>query len=156
MNEPNQSGQQTADPKMVDAYERFVMAGQKVMYSPQTRKFFLDGLKGRDIVSSIVHEVAGIVKLLDDKAKGKMPKRVFLPAAITLMFDAFKFVEEAGKHKFNNEDIAKGVQMMAQLLVLEYSQMKKQQPPQDPLPPQQGGQPPQPAPQQQPMGLMGA
>ena len=76
--------------------EKIVMAGQRVMYDPTTRDYFINGLKKQgNPVDVIAEEIVGLMKMLDDKAKGAIPKGIIIPAAIALMIEAAHFASEA-------------------------------------------------------------
>lgn len=84
-----------------------ILAGQKAMYDKKSRKFFLNGLrKEGNPVDIMAAEIAGLMKLLDDKSKGRIPKQVIVPAAIALLYDAVKFASEAGIFTMNKQMLA--------------------------------------------------
>lgn len=149
------------NPQLKDAYQRVVMAGMKALYSPQTRKTLMEGLSRKgDPAIIVAQEVAGLVKMLDGKANMKIPKEVIIPAAVTLMLDLFKFMEEAGKLKPDEEMVKRGMAVLTEILFREYQQMEsmmqqgQQQPQQPAMQPPQQPMPQQPM--QRPAGLMGA
>lgn len=166
---PDEEGKPSIDDKTKDAYQRVVMAGLKALYSPQTRQVLMKGLaREGDIAEVVAGEVAGLVKSLDQKSGMKIPKQIIIPAAVALMLDVFKFIEDSGKAKVTEDVVSRGMKLLSQLLIAEYKAMglqgaqTGQQPPaQSPM---QGGQmqqmqPPQsapPQPQAQQPAMMGA
>ena len=132
------------NPKSQDAMQRDVIAGMKVMYGEQTRQHFIDGLRSApDIGTGAAQEVAGILKLLDDKAQYQIPKDVIIPAAMALLMDLFRLLHDAGI-EFSEDDVKTASAKVVELLMSEYQLMQQiaddhgaqQQPP---------GQPPAPA-----------
>lgn len=127
------------DPKMKEAYDKVVIAGLKALYSPQTRKVLLQGLAGEAPPWQIAAtEIAGLLKMLDEKSGGKMPKQVMGPAGITLMLDLLKFMDESGKAEVAEEDVTQGMKALQEILVGEYNSANNSPAPQ--------GAPAQPAP----------
>lgn len=113
------------DPKLKDAYQRVVVAGMKVLYSPQTRQMLITGLRGDGpVAEKVASQIAGVMKTLDMQAGMKIPKQILAPAAITLMMDLFKLLD-AAKIKYAPEDVSTASGLLVKLLVQEYTLMQQ-------------------------------
>lgn len=80
------------------ALKNAVTAGNKVMYSDQSRHLMMDQMKQNngDIPTNIGEGVAKLISLLFADSKGKLPLRVLIPAGIILVCQAIEFVNDAG------------------------------------------------------------
>lgn len=87
--------------------QKTVMAGQAIMYNEKTRDYFIDGLKGEGAPEDILAaQVIGLMKLLDDKAKGKIPRQIIAPVAISLLVEAAHFAVQAGFFSITRQQLA--------------------------------------------------
>lgn len=106
-----------------------VIDGMKAMYGPKTRKMFLDAVTAsEDIPTNLAREIAGIIRLLDEKAKGKLPKTLFVPVAAALIADALDFLERSGQIEESDDMVQPALAAFIQAIVPEY-QGAAQQPP---------------------------
>lgn len=116
------------DPKVVDSYNRVVIAGMKTLWSPKTRQELIQGLSGDEpLPKEVALEVAGLVKILDAHSGMKIPKQVVIPAAVTLMIDLFKGLGEMGI-KYSPEDVSASARMVKEQLSKEYQVLQQQRP----------------------------
>ena len=84
-------------PEMMEAFERVVLAGKKIMYSPQMEDTINQELAGEGpIEKKLAEAVAGLITILDRQAKPRIPVQLIIPAAIELVHDAADFVKSAG------------------------------------------------------------
>ena len=137
------------------ATKRVVLAGMKLMYDEKTFPTFKAGMMKRmPMPEKLATEAAGLVKTLNDKANGSIPRQVLIPAASMLMLEIAKFMKDAKIAKPTPEEIkaayAKLVPLMAKAFPNTKSRMQpqatqapskempQQQPPQQPGAPQQG------------------
>lgn len=143
-----------------EALRRVVMAGMKLMYDPKIFPTFKEGFKDDKPIGFILSaQAAGLIKILDDKAQGKIPRSVLIPAGIMLLLEMASFMVEAGIAKPTKEDIQKAIQAFIALILKTYGVLDagKQQPgPQEGTPPPQQPAAGQPVPQQPPMAPQGA
>lgn len=100
------------------ATRRVVLAGMKLMYDVKTFPTFKQGMmKKMPMPDKLATEAAGLVKMLQDKANGSIPRQVLIPAASMLMLEIAKFMEDVGLAKPTPEEIkqayAKLVPLMA-------------------------------------------
>lgn len=104
------------------AVHKIVAAGLQVLYSPQTRKMLAAGLAKQGASWQIAAtEVAGVLKLLDGKSNGTMPKDAMAQAGKILLLDYLKFMQEVGKTKVSSEEVKKAVGALRSILLKEYA-----------------------------------
>lgn len=146
--------------KHADMYKALVIDGMRAMYGEKTRAAFLKSIEqSGDKAKGVAGEVAGIIRLLDEKAGMKLPKQVLIPVGVALIVDALDFLERSGKIEGAAEMAQPAVSAFIAIMAAEYKALDAKRGAQQPPggPPQAQPQPPQPAPQQQqPMGLIGA
>jgi hypothetical protein len=145
---------QPIDPKLADAYKRVTLAGIKLMYDPKMAKYFDQGLKsGGNPVDILATNVAGILRIIDDRTGMNVPKQVLIPAGVAIMQELVNFVKEAGLFEVNEQVAQEALQKMVALLAQEYkvfdekvaqgkgrqqqAQLQQPQQPQQPQPQQQ-------------------
>lgn len=149
---PPGAGEPPADPQMAKDFNKVVQAGLKIMYAPETRKMLADGLTQQGSVADIMsQEIAGLMKIMDDKSGGKIPRGVVIPAAVALMQDLGDFIKEAGIAEPTDEDMKEALQKVVVLLVGAFHG-DSETPGQDP---EEGEQAEGEAPPQQAAGLVG-
>lgn len=100
------------------ATKRVVLAGMKLMYDEKTFDTFKAGMmKQAPMPDKLATEAAGLIKMLQDKANGSIPRQVLIPAASMLMLEIAKFMKDAKIAAPTPEDIkaayAKLVPLMA-------------------------------------------
>ena len=119
--------QQQIDPGTAQAYQKVVMAGLKALYSPKIMDLVKQGLAAKaPLAQKAATQIAGLLKLLDDKAGMKIPKQVLVPAGVALLVDLYKFLLEAGQITEKDIDIDKASAVLVQLLVQEYHLLDQQ------------------------------
>lgn len=107
----------TMNPNDQLAIRKVVMAGMKVMYDPKTFPEFKQGmLKQMPMPQKLATEAAGLMKLLQDKAQGAIPRQILLPAASMLLLEIAKFMSDAGFGKPTPQDIKAAGQVLLQLM----------------------------------------
>lgn len=100
------------------AFERIVAAGEKVMYSPQTRQMLDNQLSQQGDPAEIAGEgVAKLFGLLFKESKGTMPMEAGIPAAQVLLCEGLDFLEKAGRIQVTNEVIGHATQAMVAYLL---------------------------------------
>jgi len=153
--------QQPSGPvNLQQALVKIVIAGKKVMYSPQMHPMLLQGLRsGAAPADILATQIAGLLKLLDDKSGMNIPKQIMFPAGVLLIADLADFCKKTKLLTIGKDDIKIAIQKMFVILVKEYHlydkrvaaahafQAQNQQPPgqapQQPVQPtQQAAQPP--------------
>jgi hypothetical protein len=113
-----QAVQQQVPPDQMSAFERIVVAGEKIMYSPQTRHMLQSQLGKNGDPTEIAGEgVAKLMGIMLQKSKGTMPMKAAIPAAQVLLCEGLDFMEQAGLVQVSDEVIAQATKaMMAYLL----------------------------------------
>lgn len=144
--------------KDLEAFEKVVLAGMKVMFDKKTFGMFMNGLMKENVPlpKRLAMETAGLMKMLMDKSKGTIPVQIIAPAGAMLLMEMGKFMAEAGVGKPTGKDIKIATVMLMKILESMYAKPQGQakRPPQATRPPQ--AMPPQPAQQQPATGLIGA
>lgn len=129
--------------------ERVVMAGMKLMYSKETRQFLINGLnQDTPVDDRLATEAAGIIKMLDEKSNGTMPREVIIPAAVALMMEMVRFMIEGGIATPTGAEIKSAMQKLTMIILDQYGILAKMQggqeqpQQQEQMPPQQEQAPP--------------
>jgi len=135
------------NPKQMEAAQKIVMAGMKILYAPQTRQLLnkaIENMTSQDPQRLAVN-VVGIIKMIYDKSGGKMPPGAIPMATVLLMYELATFASEATGEKIPAEVIQKAVPIAMELLKktfakqIESAKQGGQQPaPAAPPPPQAG------------------
>jgi len=147
--------------------ERVVMAGMKMMYDKSTRSFFINGMKRESpMADKLSTEAAGLIKMLDEKSHGAIPKSVVVPAAVALMMEMVRFMLESGIAKPTGAEIKEAMQKLVLIILSQYGVLQEIQEKRNPskgpataapgTPPPQEAAPPAPPSRPQPPGLISA
>lgn len=103
-------------PNLRDAFERVVLAGMKVMYSPETEEMVAQTLEGPgEMWKKIGEGVAGLMMILDKQSGKGIPQDIMIPAAIELVNEAGSHLSAIGQ-KVTPEDIKTATQYVVVLL----------------------------------------
>lgn len=145
----------TIDPKLKESIAKVIGASMKLLYSPESAQFLESGLAGdAPVAEKLAGEVAGVLRIVDDRAKMAVPKQAMVPAAMFLIQDLADFAQSAMGIEVSEEDIVAAMKLCVEKLVAEYKSLEQQKAAQ----PAQQASPQQPAPQPvqapQPQGLM--
>ena len=141
-------------PKPLDqqALQRFVMAGQQLMYNEKTRGYFIADLKKQgDPTNIMAAAIVGIVKILDEKTNGGIPKAILAPVAVALLVESAHFAAQAGYFVMTKQALSAAAQKIMIALMTKYgvideikaAKAKKDAAAQEPA---AGARPPQPQP----------
>ena len=99
-------------PKLQPAYERVVMAGKKVMYSPKMHDQMVELLKGPGSIGDKLGKgVVLLMGILISQSNHTMPPAVIIPAATELVAEAADFLRQSGM-KVSDQDVAAGMAAM--------------------------------------------
>lgn len=140
---------QKAPPQDKESIQRAVVAGLKLMFSPQTHKYMLESLnKEGDMVDKLNNGMMQLITLLLQKTKGNIPPNVMIPAASILLVNACQYVEKTGG-EMNTGIFSEALKMLSASISLKVKEANGQA---------KTGQKPQPTqpPAPQPSGLMSA
>lgn len=132
------------------AVQKVVLSGMKLLYSPSTAKLLDDGLKADvPMPQKLAIEIAGIMKLVDERTPKGIPPEAIAPGAVMLLFDLAHFMRQSGAGNPTDEDIQAAIKILQKFLLEIFTKMGKGV--QGSAQPQQTQQPQQPQqPQQQP------
>lgn len=137
------------------AVQKVVLSGMKLLYSPSTAKLLDDGLKADvPMPQKLAIEIAGIMKLVDERTPKGIPPEAIAPGAVMLLFDLAHFMRQSGAGNPTDEDIQAAIKILQKFLLEIFTKMGKgvqgaAQPQQTQQP-----QPAQQAQQQPPRGLL--
>jgi len=85
-------------PDMQKAFDKTVLAGQKLLYSPEMTELIDKTLATDDPIEKKLAEGAvGLVGLLGKRAKPSLPPQVVIPATVELLMEGADFLTESGK-----------------------------------------------------------
>lgn len=131
------------------AVQKVVLSGMKLLYSPSTAKLLDDGLKADvPMPQKLAIEIAGIMKLVDERTPKGIPPEAIAPGAVMLLFDLAHFMRQSGAGNPTDEDIQAAIKILQKFLLEIFTKMGKGV--QGAAQPQQAQQPQQPQPAQQP------
>jgi hypothetical protein len=90
--------QMKLNPQQKQQVQRVVIAGMKVMFSPQSHQLVLKTLQGPGSIDQKLGQgIAGLMGLLLQEAKGSIPAPLVIPAALILLAHAVDFLNKAGQ-----------------------------------------------------------
>jgi hypothetical protein len=79
-------------------FDRFVLACKRVMYDPKTHALMQRELaKNVPMAQKLAEGVCGLVLILYQEQKGKVPPPILIPAAVELVGDAVGFLTQANQ-----------------------------------------------------------
>jgi hypothetical protein len=85
-------------PQYLRVFDRFVLACKRVMYDPRTHALMQRELaKNVPMAQKLAEGVVGLVLILYQQQKGKVPAAILIPAAVELLGDATAFLTQAGQ-----------------------------------------------------------
>lgn len=138
-------------PELRNTYQRIILAGEKVMYSPQTHQMMLKQMKSNPNPAEAAGEgIAKLFAILLKESKGTLNMKAAIPAMTVLLCEALGFMEEAGMVQVTDQLLADATREMgsAVLQVMGITPDKLRT-----MMAQRGGQPGAPA---QPGGIVAA
>lgn len=96
----------TIPPELQDAYQRIVLAGRKIMYSPQMADQIKQLLAGPGAVSDkIAQGVVTLMGLILNQSNHTLPPKLIIPCTLELVTEAAELLRQAGL-KVTDQDIA--------------------------------------------------
>lgn len=137
------------------AVQKVVLSGMKLLYSPSTAKLLDDGLKADvPMPQKLAIEIAGIMKLVDERTPKGIPPEAIAPGAVMLLFDLAHFMRQSGAGNPTDEDIQAAIKILHKFLLEIFTKMGKGATGQQQSQQTQQPQPAQQAQQQPPRGLL--
>jgi hypothetical protein len=89
---------QFVPPDLVDAYQRTVAAGMKLMYSPDMRDEMQAGIQSQEpIPKRIADNTTGLLLTLDGKTQGGFPAGALFPVGVQLAGECAEVLDNAGQ-----------------------------------------------------------
>lgn len=86
------------NPQQKQQLQRIVIAGLKLMFSPQTHHLLLQQLQGPgDLATKIGQGVAGLMGMLVQESQGSLPRNLIIPAATIFVAHVIDFLKKAGQ-----------------------------------------------------------
>lgn len=138
-----------------ESVQRLVMAAERLMYDPKSRGVFMQGITAKASLPMVLaKETVGILKMIDDRTRGNVPKQLIPPAAVLILGEIARFMKDAGLAEPTEQDVADGIKKMLTMLLMTFGQDMKQRAAQGAQPGQP--MPPQAPPQAQQGGLIAA
>ena len=104
-------------PQQKPQLQRIVLAGMRVLFSPQTHKLMLKELDGPGTISQKLGQgIAGLMSLLFQESHRSIPPNLLIPAGCVLLAHAADFLRKAGQ-QVTDQDIASGIETMTTMLM---------------------------------------
>ncbi len=118
------------NPKDMQAFEKVVLAGMKLMYDKKTFDIFKRGMMRQDrpLPQRLAAEAAGLMQMLMEKSGGKIPPQVIAPAAAMLLMEMGKFMKESGLGDPKEEDVRQAIALLMKLLDQLFGKGKQEAP----------------------------
>lgn len=105
-------------PDMLRTFKKIVLAGEKVMYSPQTHQMMLKQMQSNPNPAEAAGEgIAKLFAILLRESKGTLNMKAAIPAMTVLLCEALAFMEEAGKVQVTPEILSAATQEMGSSLM---------------------------------------
>ena len=99
-------------PELNKAMDKVIVAGMKVMFSPETHQLALKEIEGDDMPEDVGRGVANLLMMLFQESRGTMPMEAGIPGAVVLCIEALEFLEKAGAIEVTKETVARSVQSL--------------------------------------------
>lgn len=114
-------------PEQGDAYDRVVLAGKRLMYSPDMGETIAKIMDVGDVPleDKIGQNIAGLIFLMDTQANGSMPKDIVIPAGVALMMEVSDTLFESGM-EITEEVLAGALTSMIYEIYANYNIPKEQ------------------------------
>ena len=99
-------------PEMKQAFQKVVLAGKKMLYSPDTREMINEVLNSEaEMGEKLGAGIANLMIMMDNQAQGAIPKDVMIPAATVLLFDAADALKQSGE-TISAEELGQAYEIM--------------------------------------------
>jgi hypothetical protein len=100
------------DPKFKSSFDKIIIAGQKVMYSPQTQKMVKSQLQADKDPAVVAGDgIAKLYMILMHESQNTINVKAAIPASTVLLCDALDFMESIGMVKITPDLIAKSTKV---------------------------------------------
>ncbi len=105
-------------PQDMENFQKIVLAGMKIMYDEKTFRILKNSMMDRTkpLQVRLAMDSAGLMKMLDEKSGGKIPRQLIAPAGAMLLMEMGKFMAEVGVEKPTPDQIREATGMLMQFL----------------------------------------
>jgi hypothetical protein len=104
-------------PPQAQQIQRIVVAGMKVMFSPQSHNLMTQQLQGpAPMPQKLGQGVAGLMGLLAKESNNTLPPKLMVPAGMVLVAHAADFLRKAGQ-QVSDVDVGNAIQILIQTLL---------------------------------------
>lgn len=100
-------------PDTRESYLKIVVAGMKAGMADGPNSILAGLRKSQDPIADCAKGAIGLVLLLKNQAKGVMPIKAMIPAAMTLMLKALAFADRTGIVKVGNDELTRATHIFA-------------------------------------------
>lgn len=108
-------------PQENDALQRVVAAGMKIMFDPKTFPMLKAGVsKEGPMPEKLAQQAVGLLKLLQDRANGSIPRQILIPAAMMLMLEVGRTIHDMGMPSPTPEDVQAAYKLLVPLVAKEF------------------------------------
>jgi hypothetical protein len=106
-------------PQLQEAYQRVVLAGMKMMFSPQTHQQMMQHLEqGQGTpAQNLGQGMAGLIMIMYQKSNGTMPPQVMIPAATYLLSEAVDFLDKTKAMNLSAADVSNAMEIMIRTIL---------------------------------------
>lgn len=114
--------------------KKVVLAAMKLMYDDKGFNLFKSGLSAQaPMANKLAGEAAGLIKIVNDKANGGIPRQVLIPAAIMLALDIAGFIEQTGAGHPTPQDVDAAAKMIPGLILKAIPNVRSRMQPPNPI-----------------------
>lgn len=119
--------EQSVKPQIQNAYQRIVMAGLKMLSTPQTKQIVMQQITAQgDPAQNISDGILRMLALFHQESKGSMPPQAAIPAMMTLMVKALQYLVGTGRLQLNQSLMEQVTQDTAQKILQFYGVTQSQ------------------------------
>ena len=111
---------EAVSPESQQNYEKFVLAGMKILYSEQTHQGIVNMLKQDEPADAMANVVTTIVTQLDQKSGGRIPEEVILPGAAELLELVAELGQKTGTFQADERTLGLAMQKTVMNLAEQY------------------------------------
>lgn len=105
-------------PELRNTYERIFLAGQKVMYSPETREMMMRQFQSKQNIAEAAGEgIAKLFAILIAESKGTLNMKAAIPAMTALLCDGLDFLEGVGEIQVDESVLAEATSEMGSAIL---------------------------------------
>ncbi len=93
-------------PDMQEAYDRVVLAGMKIMFSPETSEMAMNVIAGDGPIDERLGEgIATLMGTMVKQSNNTMPPQLVIPAGVELLVAAGDYLKQSGAEPITDDDI---------------------------------------------------